>query len=219
MDYAALESENQTLRDQNERLCQEVAELKRFTFGSKRERFMGLAGPGQLSLLPDESVTARATSEKQRYQRVVTKSVTAMPPSRKLLPAHLLRVEVLLEPDMDTSVMKKIGEQVSEELDYQSTKLFVRRYVRPRYVSEQEDFHMASLPNRPIDKGIPGPGLLAQILMDKFCDHLPVYRQVQRYERLGIKLSESCTERSMLTPCLRLCWFFFVFDTAGEFIR
>ena len=68
--------------------------------------------------------------------------------------------------------------------------------MRPRYVSEEETFHMTTLPNRPLDKGIPDPGLLSQILMagtpvDKFVDHLPVYRQVQRYERLGIRFSES----------------------------
>jgi len=77
----------------------------------------------------------------------------------------------------------------------------VRRYVRPRYVSEEEDFYMAPLPNRPIDKGIPGPGLLAQILMDKFVDHLPVYRQVQRYERLGTKLSESTLGGWLSSTC------------------
>jgi transposase len=97
--------------------------------------------------------------------------------------------------------MKKIGEQISEELDYQPAKLFVRRYVRPRYVSVEEDFYIAALPSRPIDKGIPGPGLLAQILMDKFVDHLPVYRQVQRYERLGIKLSESTLGGWLSSTC------------------
>ena len=77
----------------------------------------------------------------------------------------------------------------------------MRRYVRPRYVSEDESFYIAPLPNRPIDKGIPGPGLLAQILMDKFVDHLPVYRQVQRYERLGIKLAESTLGGWLSSTC------------------
>lgn len=191
MHYAMLQAENQTLREQNEGLRQELAELKRLIYGSKRERFVESTAPGQLSLLADEEVVAKVGVEKQTYQRAISKPATSITPSRKLLPAHLPRVEVVLEPEEDTSAMKKIGEQVSEELEYEPAKLFVRRYVRPRYVNEQETFHMAALPNRPIDKGIPGPGLLAQILMDKFVDHLPVYRQVQRYERLGIRLSES----------------------------
>ncbi len=201
MDYVALQAENQALREQNEGLRQELAELKRLIYGSKRERFVGVAASGQLSLLPQEEIVAKAGVEKQTYQRTLPKPATSIPPSRKLLPAHLPRVEVVLEPEEDTSTMKKIGEQISEELDYQPAKLFVRRYVRPRYVSEEEYFHMAPLPNRPIDKGIPGPGLLAQILMDKFCDHLPVYRQVQRYERLGIKLSESTLGGWLSSTC------------------
>lgn len=200
MNYAALKAENQALREQNERLRQELTELKRLIYGSKRERFVGAAAPGQLSLLSGEEIVEKAGVEKQTYQRTVAQP-TATPPSRKLLPAHLPRVEVILEPDEDTTVMKKIGEQISEELEYEPAKLFVRRYVRPRYVSEEEEFHMASLPNRPIDKGIPGPGLLAQILMDKFVDHLPVYRQVQRYERLGIKLSESTLGGWLSSTC------------------
>lgn len=185
MDYAALQAENQALRAHNEQLetqvdslrqeltasqgqvatlIQELAELKRLIFGSKRERFVGSAGEGQLSLLSEEAVVVAAPLQKQPCQRAVSKPATATSPSRKLLPVHLPRVEVVLEPDEDTTGMKKIGEQVSEELDYEPAKLFVRRYVRPRYVSAEEDFHIAPLPNRPIDKGIPGPGLLAQIL-------------------------------------------------------
>lgn len=208
MDYAALQAENQALRERNAQLedqvttlGQELSELKRLIYGSKRERFMGQAAPGQLSLLSDEVAVPAAPVEKQTCQRRVARPATSPSPSRKLLPAHLPRVEVVLEPEEDTSGMKKIGEQISEELEYEPAKLFVRRYVRPRYVSVEEDFHIASLPNRPIDKGIPGPGLLAQILMDKFVDHLPVYRQVQRYERLGIKLSESTLGGWLSSTC------------------
>ena len=206
MDYVALQAENQALREQNELLRQELTELKRLIYGSKRERFVGATAPGQLSLLSDEEIVSKAAVDKQTYRRAIAEPAASIPPSRKLLPAHLPRVEVVLEPEEDTSAMKKIGEQISEELDYQPAELFVRRYVRPRYVSAEETFHTAPLPNRPIDKGIPGPGLLAQILMDKFVDHLPVYRQVQRYERLGVKLSEStlggwlASSSELLTP-------------------
>lgn len=188
---SVLQQRNQQLEAEVVELKEELKELRRLLFGSKRERYVPEQSPGQLSLLPDQAGASSAPTKPLTYRRKVTASPSAIPPSRKLLPPHLPRVEVVLEPDVDTATMKKIGEQVSEELDYQPAKLFVRRYVRPRYVSEQETFHMAALPNRPIDKGIPGPGLLAQILMDKFVDHLPVYRQVQRYKRLGIKLSES----------------------------
>ena len=201
MDYAALQQRNEQLETEVVALKTELAELKRLIFGSKRERFIGSTGQGQLSLLSDEDLVAKGGAEEQTYQRAINKPAASVPPSRKLLAAHLPRVTVVLEPQQNTSKMKKVGEQISEELDYQPAKLFVRRYVRPRYVSAEEDFHIASLPNRPIDKGIPGPGLLAQILMDKFCDHLPVYRQVQRYERLGVKLSESTLGGWLSSTC------------------
>ena len=211
---SVLEQRNQQLEAEVVELKEELKELRRLLFGSKRERYVPEVNPAQLSLLPDQAKVSPHLSEPQLYWRKATESLCATPPSRKVLPAHLPRVEIVLEPDVDTTAMKKIGERISEELDYQPAKLFVRRYVRPRYVSEQEDFHIAALPNRPIDKGIPGPGLLAQILMDKFCDHLPVYRQVQRYERLGVKLSEStlggwlASSSELLTPlyeALRQC--------------
>lgn len=208
MDYTALQAENQTLRERNAQLedqvttlGQELSELKRLLYGSKRERFIGQTGAGQLSLLADEKPVSATSIAKQTYQRTVAKPPTTTLPSRKLLSPHLPRIEVVLEPKVDTATMKQVGEQISEELDYEPAKLFVRRYIRPRYVSVEETFHIAALPNRPIDKGIPGPGLLAQILMDKFCDHLPVYRQVQRYERLGIKLSESTLGGWLSSTC------------------
>ncbi|WKN41684.1 IS66 family transposase zinc-finger binding domain-containing protein [Tunicatimonas pelagia] len=102
-------------------------------------------------MLSNEEVVAKDGVEKQTYQRTIAKPAASIAPSRKLLPAHLPRIEVVLEPEEDTSAMKKIGEQVSEELDYEPAKLFVRRYVRPRYVSAEEDFYVAALPNRPID--------------------------------------------------------------------
>jgi len=163
MNFAALQAENQALREQNELLRQELSELKRLIYGSKRERFVGSATPWQLSLLSDEELVAKAGVEKQIYQRAIAKSTaSSTPPSRKLLPAHLPRVEVVLEPEADTSQMKKIGEQISEELDYEPAKLFVRRYVQARYVSEEEDFHMAPLPNRPIDNHSMTEASLAQ---------------------------------------------------------
>ncbi len=125
MDYAALQTENQALREQNELLRRELAEFKRLIYGSKRERFVGTTAPGQLSWLTDETPTVATNRQQQTYQRSVANTVAATPPSRKLLPPHLPRVEVVLEPDEDTSMMKKIGEQVSEELDAdgQSTSL------------------------------------------------------------------------------------------------
>ncbi len=108
-----------------------------------------------------------------------------------MFPAHLPRVEVIIEPKEDVSGMRKIGEDITEELDLKPASLFVGRYIRPRYVSQEETFHIGALPARVIDKGIPGAGLLSQITCDKFVTHLPFYRQSQRYEQLGMKIPAS----------------------------
>lgn len=72
--------------------------------------------------------------------------------------------------------MKKIGEEIAEELERIPGKLLVRQYVRPKYARPlEEGIVIADLPARPIDKGIAGPGLLAQIIIDKYTDHLPVH--------------------------------------------
>ena len=108
------------------------------------------------------------------------------------LPADLPREEVILEPDQDVNGLPIIGKEITEELERVPGKLFVRQCIRPKYALPNGDGVVnADLPARPIDKGIPGPGLLAQIVIDKYTDQLPVHRQIQRFEREGIKLASS----------------------------
>ena len=100
------------------------------------------------------------------------------PHGRNPLPDHLPRKEIVITPDSDVSALKKIGEEVTEELEYEPGKLYVNRYVRPKYALPQDSgVLIANLPTRPIDKGIAGPGLLAHVLISKYVDHLPLYRQ------------------------------------------
>lgn len=109
----------------------------------------------------------------------------------KLL-TDLPREEVLLEPDQDVSGLTIIGKEITEEVERIPGKLFVRQYIRPKYaLPNGEGVVIADLPARPIDKGIAGPGVLAQVVIDKYTDHLPVHRQIQRFELEGIKLASS----------------------------
>src|SRR5690606_34100216 len=134
-----------------------------------------------------------APTQKIEYTRIQkTSSSEKVSTGRMKLPADLPRERVVLQPSEDVTGMEMIGEEVTEELERIPGKLFVRQYVRPKYVRKNgEGVVIASLPARPIDKGIPGPGLLAQIVIDKYSDHLPVHRQQQRLEREGIKLPSS----------------------------
>jgi transposase len=108
------------------------------------------------------------------------------------LPADLPREVITIEPEGDTTRLKKIGEEITEQLDVTPAKFFVRRFVRPKYaLPEGEGVIIGKLPSQPIDKCIAGPGLLAQVITDKYVDHLPLYRQEQRYNRVGITLPPS----------------------------
>jgi len=202
-ELALLQQEKQRLLAENQLLKDELAELKRLIFGSKRERFVpAQKDDAQLSLeLATETTDEEQAVVKQTvsYQRAVKQA--GKKPVRQSFPDHLPRIDVALEPEEDVSTMRKIGEEVTEELDLEPARLFVRRYIRPRYVCAEESFHIAELPARPIEKGIPGPGLLAQIIVDKFVYHLPFYRQAQRYERMGMKIPSSTLNSWLPAAC------------------
>jgi len=186
--YEQLLIENLQLKD-------ELAQLKRLIYGSRHERFIPTTPPEQLSLgiNSEQKPTLVTATERIEYTRQKKQATTeTIKTGRMKLPADLPREQVVIEPTEDVSGMKKIGEEITEELERIPGKLFVRQYVRPKYAkSNGEGVVIAELPARPIDKGIPGPGLLAQIIIDKYTDHLPVHRQIQRFEREGIKLSSS----------------------------
>jgi transposase len=88
--------------------------------------------------------------------------------------------------------LKRLGEDVTEELEYVPGRFVVNRIVRPRMAcSCCEKISQAALPSRPIERGRPGPGLLAHVLVNKYADHLPLYRQSQIFEREGVDLERS----------------------------
>lgn len=190
--YAHLSREE--LITENFHLKNQLAELRRLIFGSKRERFISTEPhPSQLTLgLDTQQQTPQVEKKTELVQYTRTKPEEKKQPLRLPLPADLPRERVVLEPREDVASLKKIGEDITEELEYVPGKLFVRQYVRPKYAKPQgEGIIAAELPARPIEKGIAGPGLLAQTIIDKYCDHLPVYRQIERFKREGIHLASS----------------------------
>jgi transposase len=97
---------------------------------------------------------------------------------RVALPDHLPVEEIEIHPEADLSQMVCIGKEITEELECIPAKLYIKRYIRYKYANKnKEGVLIGELPERIIDKGIPGPGLLASILVDKYMDHLPLYRQ------------------------------------------
>jgi transposase len=170
----------------------EVAQLKKMIFGSRHERFIPAANnPIQLTLDVQADQIAQCSiidAKKISYTRITTEvNKTKAHPGRMKLPEHLERREIIIEPQEDTSQCKKIGEEITEELEYEPGNLYVNKIVRPKYARPcNGGIATAPMTERPLPKAIAGAGLLAQIVIDKYVDHLPLYRQMERFKRQGI---------------------------------
>lgn len=172
------------LHDENERVKLENAELKRLLYGRKSERFKPAEIPAdQLNMFVDktqqEEIAVVAT-EQISYERKKAKPH----PGRNKLPENLPVEEIIIEPDVDTSKMKKVGEEITETLKYTPASLVKKRIIRPRYINRAEEkFYIAELPSRPLPKSIAESCLLSHLFVNKFVNHLPFYRQIQMFKR------------------------------------
>ena len=178
------------LLSENEYLKQQLNELKRLIFGSKSERFVPTDN-NQLSLFETEKQQAETPVEEISYTRkkAETEKQKAI---RTTIPAHLPRIEQVIEPEVIEEGSKKIGEEITEVLEYNPARIYVRKIVRPKYAKPNNDgVAIAELPTLPIPKGNAGASLLAYIMVSKFVDHLPYYRQIQIFKRQGLTISDS----------------------------
>lgn len=161
----------------------ELAELKRMIYGAKSERFIPV-DPKQ-GVLFDIPAEEPVESEKVEITYTRKKKEEKKQALRLELPAHLPRVEEIIEPENLPHDAKKIGETITEILEFEEATIYVRRIVRPKFIvssnDEQTQIVVAELPSLPIPKGNAGPGLLTYILISKFVDHLPFYRLAQIY--------------------------------------
>ena len=189
-----LVEENINLKSINTFLKTELDQLKRLIYGSRSERFQPAVNPEQTALALDIITIQPTPAEKETitYERTKSTSSQTVHTGRNPLPAHLPRVEIILEPKQDVSGMKQIGKEITEQLEFEPGTFFVNQFIRPKYAkSNGEGVIIAELPSRPIEKGIPGPGLLASITIEKYADHLPLYRQIERFRREGITIAPS----------------------------
>jgi len=178
-------------------LEQQLQQLQKMIFGSRHERFVpATSNNPQLSLdIQTEPVGARIITETQKITYTRNKIVedkAVQHPGRMKLPEDLRREEIIIEPNDDTTGCKKMGEEITEVLEYQPGELYVKQYKRIKYAKpDNAGVLIGDLPVRPIEKAMAGEGLLAQIVIDKYVDHLPLHRQMQRFERSGVKLAYS----------------------------
>ena len=190
--YSDLEA---TIKIQAEQLAElkfQLTELQRLIFGTKSERFVpagSLPSAPSLFDLPAIEVPVE-TIEKTITVTVPVKKKNEGHPGRNPLPGHLPREITVLEPLQDITGLTQIGQDVTEMLDYTPGKLIVRRYIRPKYARlKGAGIITAELPEFPITKGIAGSGLLTQLIISKFVDGLPIYRQVEIFKRQDVELS------------------------------
>lgn len=168
-------------RRENELLRQKIDLLVRRVFGASSEQL----DRSQLELLLQLSATPTepsAVTPPKNEVKVQPRKVRA-----PRLPEHLPVVEEVIEPEPVKTAPEQwrcIGQEVSEQLDYEPARFLRRRTIRKKYVHRTELDQapvIAPLPERLLDRSLPAAGLLAHILVSKYCDHLPLYRQEQIY--------------------------------------
>ena len=180
-----------------DQLTHEMAVLKRWKFGRSGERL----DPVQLSLLEEtlDADIAAIELELEQLAPPPRADSQAGQPKRTRLPPGLARVEIAHEPESTICTtpgcgctLKRIGEDVSEKLDYTPGVFTVERHVRGKWAcSKCQSLTQAPVPAQVIDKGIPTAGLLAQVLVAKYADHLPLYRQEGIFGRAGLAIARS----------------------------
>jgi len=172
-----------------------IAKLRRMQFGRKSEKREWQIE--QLELKLDELEASRAERGAPFSTPTSVESNRAGKPVRRPLPAHLPREVRKILPKQEAcpdcgGELKRLGEDVSEILEYVPASLKVIQYIRPKLACACCDrIVQAEAPSRPIERSIAGPGLLAHVLVSKYCDHLPLYRQSQIYARSGVELDRS----------------------------
>ena len=182
-----------SLVENNRQLLHRVDLLLRRLFGRRSERF----DPNQLSIFPEEEIAAPPAEvpEEEEEERTVKKRKGH---GRKNLPKDLPRERVEHDVTPEEKVCtccgaekKRIGETITEQLDYIPASLFVIEHVQLKYACKgcQEGVVIGEKPAQPIEKSLAGPGLLAHVITSKYCDHLPLHRQESILKRHGIDLS------------------------------
>jgi len=174
-----------------EKLRFEIACLKRQKYGRSSEQLDRELTQMQLSI---EDLEASLAQRPVHVRPAVKQAPTQ--PARRPLPEHLPREEIVHDPPCTCPAcggeLRRLGEDVSEMLEYVPGRYKVIRHVRPKLsCASCQKIVQVSAPSRPIERGIAGPGLLAHVLVSKYCDHLPLYRQSQIYAREGLELDRS----------------------------
>jgi transposase len=171
-----------------------IAKLRRMQFGRRSEKVQRQIEQLELRL---EDLEAKQAASQAKSAPTTTSKLVASKPARRPLPEHLPRETHKHDPAEAVcpdcgGALRLMGEDVSEMLEYVPARFQVIRHVRPKLsCAACEHIVQAPAPSRPIARGLAGPGLLAHVLVSKYADHLPLYRQSEIYAREGVDLERS----------------------------
>jgi len=192
-----------------EQLTHEIALLRRLKFAATSERLASAGGPEQVGLWGAdldadlaaieaelEALRTALAPEAQGAAPEPERSSPKATPKRAALPPHLPRTVVTHEPQSSVcgcgAELQRVGEDVAEKLDYTPGVFTVLRHVRGKWACRCcQTLIQAPVPAHVIDKGIPSAALLADVLVGKYADHLPLYRQEDMYARAGVAIPRS----------------------------
>jgi transposase len=162
-----------------------IVVLEKLIFNAKTERFIpSTEDPEQLNLFGGLESSLDDPSQSKEIITYERKKKTRLHPGRHPLPEHLPVKEFVIEPECDTEGMVKIGEEITETLDYTPASLVKIKTIRPKYIRPNEGgILIAELPSRALPKSIAESSLLSHIMVKKFVDHMPFYRQIQGFKR------------------------------------
>lgn len=201
-DVSTLQQMVLTLLGQIDDLQGQLYYLKRQLFGKRSEKL----DPNQRLLFENlyNEVQARIEQQEQEQQKTSTPKKKSRPNAnhkgRRPLPSSLPRETIVIEPEPEEKVCaechndkSKIGEEVTEKLEYIPASFYVKRYVRPKYGCKTCDntIVIGALPPMVIDKGVPGESVLAHIITSKFADHNPLNRLEGIFKRHGVEITVS----------------------------
>jgi transposase len=181
-----------------EKLKLQIARLRRVQFGRSSEKIARTIEQLELMLEDLEAETSAATASATSPAADIEQSSSSKSKrsGRKPLAEHLPRQEVVHEPSCTCpscgGEMRKVGEDVTEVLDYVPGHFKVIKHIRPAFSCRRcESMVQMPMPSLPIERGQPGAGLLAHVVVGKYCDHLPLYRQSGIYAREGVELDRA----------------------------
>ena len=183
-----------TRREHIEHLRLMVEKFRHMIFGRKSEKLVLKLEQLEFELEEDETTQAEAEA---LDERVSPRKEPKPRSERKPLPEHLKREEVMHKPDSDCCPdcgggLRHFGDDVSEQLEYVPESFKVIRHVRPKFACTGCDRVVeAPAPSRPIERGLAAPSLLAHVIVSKYADHLPLFRQSEIYARQGVEISRS----------------------------